>query len=548
MQDSAARSFQVIVVGGGPVGMATACDLGVRGIRVAVVEPRELDFYNVARVSYANGRTMEHFRRWGIADKLRENDIVPDEVRRDLIFVTRANGKIIFKAEGAYEWRERMPIASDVPEWTPLPAIEKTLRDKLLSMPNVTYLAESSVIDFTQDETGVSVRCEGAGGLFSLCGSFIVIANGAHSRLRRNLNLRLKGETLFRNVSWYFRSPALTRLFDKTQLSSLIFFLNEDAYGDMVVPQGDDHHYNYLISPFPDNLDPNDWSIARKMLFDSIGEEFEIEEPRGWHWGSHSRMTPTFNFGRALLAGDAAHLTSPFGGFGMNMGIGDAADIGWKVAAVLNGWGGPRLLETYTMERREAAEFIIGGSAHNNRVWGKELVKEHMEEDSARGEQARADVREMIIRDKTQQFRSLGAQFGYRYTQSPIIVDDGTEYPELHYGNYTPSAAPGCRAPHIWLEQGTSIDKGLSLYDHFGDGFCLLKLDLTISTAAIEAAANKVGLPLTVLAIDNPELNALYERKLALIRPDHHVAWRGDTLPEDCDHLVDIVRGSASYR
>ena len=327
----------------------------------------------------------------------------------------------------------------------------------------------------------------------------------------------------------------------------MAFFLNEDAYGDMILPQSADHHFSYLISPWPEHLDPGDWSIARKMLYDSIGEEFEVEEAQGWHWGSHSRMAPTFTFGRTLLAGDAAHLTSPFGGFGMNMGIGDAADIGWKMAAVLNGWGGPQLLESYSIERREAADFIIGGSAHNNRVWGKELVKPFMEEDSDRGEQARSEVREMIIRDKTQQFRSLGAQFGYRYTQSPIIVDDGSAYPELHYGNYTPSAAPGCRAPHMWLEAGTSIDRGLSLYDHFGDGFCLLKPDTGVDVGALVAAAERRGLPLKLLEMANDEMRALYERKLTLIRPDHHVAWRGDALPEDCDWLIDIVRGAASY-
>jgi hypothetical protein len=251
-------------------------------------------------------------------------------------------------------------------------------------------------------------------------------------------------------------------------------------------------------------------------------------------------MAPTFNFGRAFLIGDAAHLTSPFGGFGMNLGIGDAADLGWKIAATLNGWGGPRLLETYTLERREVANFIIQGSAHNNKVWGKALVRPYMEEDSERGAKVRAEVRDFVIREKTRQFRSLGAQLGYRYTGSPIVVSDGTELPPLEYGDYHPSAVPGCRAPHVWLDDGSS------LFDHFGSGFCLLKLAHDAETAPIQRAAAKVGLPLKVLEFDNSSIGALYERSLVLIRPDQHVAWRGDVPPQDCEALVNIVRGAAA--
>src|SRR5450631_317209 len=253
-------------------------------------------------------------------------------------------------------------------------------------------------------------------------------------------------------------------------------------------------------------------------------------------------MAKTFNFGRAFLIGDAAHLTPPFGGFGMNMGIGDAADLGWKIAAVLDGWGGPQLLETYTLERREVCDFIIQGSAHNNKVWGKALVQPHMEEDSERGDKVRAEVRDFIIREKTRQFRSLGAQLGYRYTMSPIIVGDGTEAPPLDYGGYTPSAVPGCRAPHLWLRDGSS------LYDHFGANFCLLKLDPSVDTAPIDRAAERLAMPLTVYELNNTEARSLYERKLVLIRPDQHVAWRGDELPSDSDWLLDATRGALSCR
>jgi 2-polyprenyl-6-methoxyphenol hydroxylase-like FAD-dependent oxidoreductase len=520
--------------------MTVAIELASRGISTLVVEPRAKDDYAVARVNLTNARSMEHFRRHGIADKLRANDPVPANVIRDLTFSTRANGKIILNVEGAYEWRERLPIASEVPEWAPFQAIEKTLREKLLEMPKATFLPHSSVLDFRQDDNGVEVNYTGTDGVKTVGAKYIIIADGAQSELRRKLNLRMVGETLFHNTSWHFRSPALTKLFAKTQLSSMTFFLNDDAYGDLIVPQSAEDHWVYMISPIPEGLDPDDWPTVRKMLFRSIGEEFEIFDQVGRYWGSHSRMAPTFNFGRAFLIGDVAHLTSPFGGFGMNLGIGDAADLGWKIAATLDGWGGPRLLETYTLERREVANFVIQGSAHNNKVWGKALVRPHMEEESERGDRVRAEVRDFVIREKTRQFRSLGAQLGYRYTGSPIVVSDGTELPPLEYGDYHPSAAPGCRAPHVWLDDGSS------LFDHFGAGFCLLKLDPAAESAPIHRAAAKVGLPLKVLELYKSSIRALYERPLVLIRPDQHVAWRGDAPPADCDALVNVVRGSAS--
>jgi 2-polyprenyl-6-methoxyphenol hydroxylase-like FAD-dependent oxidoreductase len=542
LDQGTSKDYQVVVAGGGPVGMAVAIELASRGISTLVCEPRAQDDYAVARVNLTNARSMEHFRRLGIADKLRANDPVPSNVIRDLTFSTRANGKIILNVEGAYQWRERLPIAAEVPEWAPFQAIEKTLREKLLELPNATFLPHSTIVDFAQDEHGVEVTYEGPDGVGKMSASYLVIADGAQSELRKKLNLRMVGETLFHNSSWHFRSPALTKLFAKTQLSSMTFFLNEDAYGDLIVPQSAEDHWVYMISPIPEGLDPEDWPAVQKMLFRSIGAEFEVFDPVGSYWGSHSRMAPTFNFGRVFLVGDAAHLTSPFGGFGMNLGIGDAADIGWKLAATLDGWGGPRLLETYTIERREVANFIIQGSAHNNKVWGKALVRPHMEEDSERGERVRAEVRDFVIREKTRQFRSLGAQLGYRYTGSPIIVGDGAELPPLDYGEYYPSAVPGCRAPHLWLNDGSS------LFDHFGSGFCLLKTDPTVRSAPLERAAAYVGMPLKVLELGNSAVRALYERSLVLIRPDQHVAWRGDALPSDCVALVNVVRGSASHR
>jgi hypothetical protein len=359
--------------------------------------------------------------------------------------------------------------------------------------------------------------------------------------LRKKLNVRLTGKTLAYNTAWHFRAPELASLFQTPQ-SSFTFFLNEDAYADMLIVQSGEGHWLYTISPLPEGVDAEDWETIKRMLFRSVGAEFEIDEVKGGAWMSQSRMAARYDFGRVFLGGDAAHLTSPFGGFGMNMGIGDAADLGWKLAARLQGWGGPRLLEAYTLERQEAERFIIEGSEHNQKLLGAELIRPHMEEDSERGEQARREVKELLINEKTKEFRSLGAQLGYRYEASPLIISDGSEFSPLDYGDYAPSARPGSLAPHLWLADDSS------LYDHFGLGFCLLKLDREIATDALEAVAAELSVPLKVFELDSDEARALYECKLALVRPDQHVCWRGDELPEDGVKLLDTVRGALASR
>lgn len=533
--------YQVIVAGGGPIGMAMTVELAHRGIRTLMCEQRGEGVYHTARVNLTNARSMEHFRRLGIADRLRANDPVPAKFHRDVTFSTRANGRILVNIEGACEWNERLPIASDVPEWAPNQTIDRTLHERVKELPSATAVFNSEVIDFTQNDDQVSATFDGPDGSVTVHADYFVICDGARSKLRGKLNASLVGETLAQSMSWHFRAPELADLFEKTRQSSFTFFLNEDGYADLIMPQSGEDHWVYMSSPIPEGVDPLDFEQVRKMLYRSIGAEFEIFEPEGRTWGSHSRMVPTYNFGRVLLAGDAAHLTSPFGGFGMNMGIGDAADLGWKIPAVLEGWGGPLLLDTYSLERREVERFIIDGSAYNQKLLGTELVRPHMEEDSERGEAARAEVCELIMTEKLQEFRSLGAQLGYHYYSSPIIVRDTLEAPPLNYGDYTPSAVPGCRAPHLWLDDNSS------LFDHLGKGFCLLKLDPSAETAPLEAASALHGVPFKVFDLDNQEARDLYERKLILVRPDQHVAWRGDELPESCERLINIVRGAASY-
>ena len=535
----------VLIAGGGLVGMALATELGIRGVRCLVVEKRPPSKDQLARTNLMNARSMEHFRRWGIADTLRANDPIPAVFGRDVTYVTRLNGYVLVNMVGVQEWEgKRSPLASERPERIPNQAIERTLRDKVGLLPDASVLWNTAVTDFGQDEHGVLVQCQTPHGAPTLTAKYLVIADGARGSLRRKLNVGLPGESLSRNSNWLIYAPDLTTRFE-TPLTSLTLFVNEDGVGDFLTPQTADGHWMYLITPMPDGLDPDDWETIRTLLFRSVGSAFPVEPIEGGMWISQSRMAPRYDFGRVFLAGDAAHLTSPFGAFGGNMGIGDAVDLGWKLAATLQGWGGPRLLESYTIERQEAERFIIDGSAQNQSVLAPQLCRPHMDENSERGRRARSEVVELIITEKMREFRSLGAQLGYRYTASPIIVRDGTEASPLDYGEYVPSARPGNRVPHVWLNESTS------LYDLLGPGFTLLKL-AEVETQPLEKAARRLAVPLkvlelndeTVLDLTNRSLVELYEASLVLVRPDQHVGWRANELPDDCEWLLNALRGA----
>jgi 2-polyprenyl-6-methoxyphenol hydroxylase-like FAD-dependent oxidoreductase len=521
--------------------MALAIDLALRGVRSVVFERRAAEDRFSARTNMTNVRSMEHFRRWGIADALRANDPVSPRIHRDVVFVTRLSGDEILRIPRAYEWSERMPIASEVAEWAPNSAIEKTLRERVAALPLIDFRFEHQVVDAGQDADGVTLTVETPDGEVEVRADYLVVAEGSRSRLRSAvLNVRLEGHAnLARSFLWLVRSAELANLWKATPMASMTLFYNEDRNADSLVPQSGEDEWGYFCSPVPEGVDGDDWDACRAMLFRAVGAEFDVEPIEGGTFITHSLQAPRYDFERILLAGDSAHLVSPMGGFGMNIGIGDAADLGWKLAAVVQGWGGPMLLPSYSIERGEAARFILDGCERNQMVGARELVLDGIEDTDEFGASIRAKVAEEIDVQKSRQFKRMGGQLGYRYSSSPIIVRDGVEEPAPSFEDYRPSAAPGNRAPHHWLADGSS------LYDHLGPGFTVLALD-DIDVEPLRRAAAARGVPLDVLRpapADAAELRALYRANLTLVRSDHHVAWRGDELPRDATRLIGVVSG-----
>jgi hypothetical protein len=257
-------------------------------------------------------------------------------------------------------------------------------------------------------------------------------------------------------------------------------------------------------------------------------------------WTCRSIVADTWRRGNVFLAGDAVHQHSPSGGFGMNTGLGDAVDLAWKLAAALAGWGGPALLDSYEIERKPVARRIVREATEGQAPLANKSMLARVRAPNAEGDRARAMIGEEIVRERTKVFVSDGLVLGYRYEASPIVVPDGTPVPAVSVSRYTPTARPGSRAPHAWLKNGRST------LDHFGDGFVLLAFNGAAADASpIVAAARSRGVPLKLVAIDDPAVAVAYERRLVLVRPDGHVCWRADTPPQDPVRLIDRARGAA---
>lgn len=535
-----ATERSVIIAGGGPVGLALALELARHGVRPLVLEQRARGTRHPARTNLTNARSMEHFRRWGIAEQLRRNDPVGDEFVRSSTWVTALNGHVVTDFENIFGFSEHAPISSESSEWAPNAGIEKTLQEATAEHPGIDVVFEATVADFIDsDDDGVCVTyTTGDGEAHSVRGEYLVGADGSRSMIRSRLGIRMQGHAdLAMSGVWYIHAPGLKQRIE-VGLSSIYWFINEYRDSAILVAQDSDDRYVFALLPMTEGVDADDWEAVRKLLYRNVGFEFDVQSISGGTVRIHSLIAPQFRRGRVLLAGDAAHLISPMGGFGMNLGIGDAADLGWKLGAVLDGWGGPRLLDSYGIERSQAISWILQECIDNTAKVAPQLVEAGISDDSPAGQATRARVAAKIVEAKTKEFDSVGAQFGYHYQGSPIVVDDGTVAPPVAMGSYTPSASPGCRAPHSWLDATTS------LYDRFGTGFTLLVLASGVSSTRLQIAAADRKLPLDVVVLDDPELRKLYQAKLVLIRPDQHVAWRGEAEPDDPQTVIDTIRGA----
>jgi len=529
----------VLIVGGGPVGMAVGVELGRAGVDCLVIEQGDgtLDH---PRASALNSRTMEFCRRWGIADRVREVGTPADFPHTSLV-VTSLTGFEVARIERPTYGGGAAPLphTPERPQRCNQIWFNPVLRDCLAEQAGATLRLDCRLESIERTGSGWRATvADGPDGARHVIETRYVVAGcGGRSALPAAIGVAIGPETvLSHSVNIFFRTPALWSLHDKGK-AALTFFIGVDGLWGGMAAQDGREHWRLTLHGGREFVDPAtiDAEAALRRMF---GGDFPHETLNVTPWARREWVAGRFQQDGLFLAGDAAHQLSPTGGFGMNTGLGDAFDLGWKLAAAVRGWAGPHLLETYETERRPVALRNVGEAADNFRRYGVDEVS-HVEQPGPQGEAQRAALGEQFRRTLTRQTVTDGIALGYRYAGSPLCIGDGTAPPPDDPGVYTPSSCPGGRAPHGWLADGRSA------LDLFGDGFVLLRFgDGAPDPGPLVRTAKARGVPLSVETRAEPGLAALYERALVLVRPDGHVAWRGDELPDDPAWIIDTVRGA----
>jgi 2-polyprenyl-6-methoxyphenol hydroxylase-like FAD-dependent oxidoreductase len=527
----------VLIVGAGPTGLSLAIELGLRGVSALVVE-RHPRTGNQPRAKTTNVRSLQHFRRWGIAQALRAAAPLPSDYPTDIVFATRLFGRTLAVIENAFEGAKRRdPRFPEPAQWVPQFTVEAVLREHVETFPSVKIAFNTELTAAEQSANTVTARVRNVadGQERIIHAKYLIGADGARSNVRPIMGAKMEGEHAYGiNYSLIMRVPELVRA-PPARRAIMYWLINKETPAVMGPMDGEGRWYFGMTLP-PGVNEPDDDTMRRRVC-EAVGREIDIEILSRDVWAAHRLIADHYRNRRMFLAGDACHLHPPFGGYGMNLGIADGVDLGWKLAATLSGWGGPELLDSYEQERRAVHQRTIAEAVENYRTLSAQLLKDNLDEDSAAGEEARRAVGKEIERTKTREFKTLGVVLGSRYRESPIIVDDGSTPPAEHHANFEPSAFPGCLAPHAWLPDGSS------LYDHFGRGYTLLVLDDAAPADGLVAAAKRAGVPLTVLNFRDPHQRELYGAPLALIRPDQYVAWRG-ARAADPDRIIAVVRGA----
>lgn len=522
----------IIIIGGGPVGLATALDLGRRGVRSIVVERNDSTGAELlAKAGTLNERTMEICRFWGMADDV-ANCGFPDDVNLDSLYCTALDGFFIGNdPRPSTNDRVPPPGALEMLRKCPQFQFDPILARAAAATGRVTMLYGHSFERLEQGEKSVTVHVSSSSGERTLKGEYLIACDGAGSSVRRSLGLGFSGAMLSYSVSAMVRAD-LTHT--KFGIRNRYMFLDTGGtWSNLTSVDGRDL-WRFTLVGSEEKLDPKVHNISLDVAR-AFGSHIPFELLRVFPWRRSQCTIERYREGRVFFAGDAAHTTSPTGGHGLNTGIGDALSLGWMLHAVLNDQGGERLLDAYDTERRPVAIRNGTFSTSNFANWIGATDFSRVLDEGAEGDAARAIVGARMSEALNQEWTSTGVGLGYRYEGSPLIIPDGTTEPPDTVETYTQTARPGHRAPHAWISEGRST------IDLFGHGFVLLRFDDKLDVEPMVRLADRIAL--RVVDIADPTVAALYERKLVLVRPDAHVCWRGDALPDNLRQLIVTVAG-----
>ena len=544
-QDSA-----VVIIGGGPCGLMLAIELGRRNVPVILLEQRA----STARFPAANAtqaRTMEHYRRLGFAEKVRAQGLPPD-YPTDIAYFTRYTRHELarFSLPSARAARELIKTmtgswsAAELPHRVSQMFVEAVLREEATACASVSVRPGWRMTAIRDTGAGVEVDAEHDGGTTTLRASYAVGADGGSSPTRKALGYRYAGEGGAvrdfmggRMFAIHFRSKTLYDVIPHPR-AWMYWTVNGDRRAFMATVNGRDE-FNFHTQLREGESEKVSDAEAQGMFEKALAARHDVEiiARSAWNAG-YTLVAEKFQRGHIFLGGDAVHLFTPAGGLGYNTAVEDAVNLGWKLNAMMKGWGGPALLDSYEAERQAIAKRNTSYARGFADSMGLFVPPPELEDDSPAGVAARKLTGDHFNKHSRYEFNIPGITFGGRYDGSPLIVPDGTAPPPDAVNSYQPTACPGGRAPHVWLADGRS------LYDALGFEFTLLQLGGKADAAdAFRAAAKALNVPLLVVPLTSDEARDLYGADLALIRPDQIVAWRGN----DANTAAAVLRRAIGY-
>jgi 2-polyprenyl-6-methoxyphenol hydroxylase-like FAD-dependent oxidoreductase len=528
---------QVLIAGGGPCGLMLANELGRRNIRCLLVDAKPGTAFN-PQANATQARTMEHFRRLGFANEIRSMGLPPDHPT-DIAYLTRFAGTELARlrlptAAAAPQAIKNMSgswSAAELPHRVSQKYVEVCLHRHAQQQASVEMRYGWQLQQFTDTGDGIEAVVASVDDQHTqnVKADYLVGADGARSFVRHQLGIAWGGATGFKRKfmggkmlavylkapDFYARNPndrAWMYVVVNPELRAFIMSVDGVSEFAFHIQMADDAATEALTE-----------ADARRLFAQAFGQPIDIEILSMATWmAGHALVAESFQQGRVFLGGDAAHLFTPTGGLGYNTAVEDAVNLSWKLASVLKGQAPADLLDSYQLERHPLAVRNTGYARQFADSIGLFDAAPELEDPSPQGEQARAVASDYLNGHVRREFNIPGVTFGGRHDGSPIIVGDGTTAPPDAANSYTPCATPGGRPPHAWLPDGRS------LFDTFHTEWTLLVLgEQAPNTTRFTQSAQAMGVALKVVHHKLPELLALYEAPLALIRPDQIVAWRG---------------------
>jgi len=539
----------VLIVGAGPTGLTLAIDLGRRGVRCTLVEQKEQPAF-LPKMERVNARSMEIYRRMGLAEKIRAAGLRADCPMDVYIVLSLIDRPLLHLPYPSVEQASAQTRASNdgtlplepyqlISQYT----LEPLLKSVAETLPSVRVRFGWEFLALKQDGAGVTARLRSVkGDIEEFRAAYLVGCDGGASAVRKELGIGLSGEgNLLELRQALFRCD---ELFDRLPIGrgagqgpgqgpgrGRHYHVADDKATFLIMQDSTRHWTLHSV------VDSDDKMTAQFERTVGIPVKYEMLSCAPWR--QNLLLADSYGKDRVFLAGDAVHLVIPTGGLGMNSGVGDAIDLSWKLAATLAGWGGPNLLASYDIERRQIGERNVGASRYatiGRRKW-RAMWRANITDNSAAGAETRDRLAAVADIEQRKSNEMIGAELGYRYVDSPIIanVPGG---PEHLFREYQPTTWPGARLPHVWLEDGTPLQ------DRIPDGYAILKLGGTRADArGLQDALRARGAPATVIDVRGARARDIYDCDLILVRPDLHVVWRGNAAPENPARIAAIATG-----